>query len=110
MIRPPCGDWSRIMRNAALAHKNAPFRFTATTWVHWSQVKSPKFVLGTLPPALLNSTSNRPYAALVAANSASTWAGSVTSVGTTRVCPAAAPASATVSSNASRRRPVSTTA
>ncbi len=58
MMRPPFGVWSRIIRNAALATRNAPLRLTSTTVRHWSQVNSPKLVLGTLPPALLNSTSS----------------------------------------------------
>ena len=36
MIRPPCGVWSRIMRNAVLAHRNIAFRFTCTTRSHIS--------------------------------------------------------------------------
>ena len=109
MIRPPRGVWSRIMRNAALATRKQPLRLTATTLVHCSQVKSPKLVLGTLPPALLNSTSSRPNLSLMAANRASTWAGWVTSVGTARVRPAAVPARLAVSASASARRPASTT-
>ena len=30
MIRPPCGSWRRITRNASLVHRNAPVRLTAT--------------------------------------------------------------------------------
>src|SRR4051794_23541965 len=46
MIRPPCGFCSFIIRKAALAQRKQPFRFTFTTCVHCSQVKSPKLVLG----------------------------------------------------------------
>ena len=63
---------------------------------------------GAFTPALLNSTSSRPNASLVRANSACTEAWSVTSVGTASAWPAGAPASAIVSSSASARRPAST--
>ncbi len=60
------------MRKAALAHRNIASRLIAQTLRHISKVKSPKLVLGTLPPALLNSVSNRPKVAFTLANSAST--------------------------------------
>ncbi len=64
-------------------------------------------MLGTSPPALLNSMSTRPNFSPIAANSAATWAGSVTSVGTASVCPPVAMRA--VSSSASLRRPASAT-
>ena len=61
------------MRNAWFAHMNIASKFTATTRRHISQVKSPKFVVGTLPPALLNSMSTRPNFSFTAANAAITF-------------------------------------
>ena len=61
-----------------------------------------------LMPALLNSTSTRPKRASVAANSASTCAGCMTSVGTASSA-SPPPACATTCSSASARRPASTT-
>src|SRR5208337_2100080 len=107
MIRPPCGDWSRIARNAALAHRNMPSRLTAATRRHCSNVRSPKLVLGTLPPALLKSASSRPASACTRANRLATESGSLTSARTAiGLPPVAIPA---VSSSASARRPASAT-
>jgi len=107
MMRPPCGVWSRIMRKAALAHRNIAFRLTATTCCQPSHVMSPKLVVGTLPPALLNSMSTRPNFSFTAANKAATCAGSVTSVGTASVVPPVARLA--VSSSIAARRPARAT-
>jgi hypothetical protein len=58
---------------------------------------------------LLNSRSTRPKRVAVSSKSASTEAGSVTSVGTTTAASRGASLSAIVSSSASARRPASTT-
>ena len=77
-----------------------PFRLVSTTRFHCSSGKSSSGAAAAPTPALLNSRSTRPQALTVAANSASTEAGSVTSVGTASARPAA-PASATTSSSGS---------
>ena len=39
MIRPPRGDWSRMIRNASCVHRNAPVRLVSTTAFHRSSVE-----------------------------------------------------------------------
>jgi hypothetical protein len=59
-------------------------------------------------PALLNNRSTRPHAFTVAANKASTDAGSVTSVGTASALPGASASVATCSSGSLRRPAIAT--
>ncbi len=54
----------------------------STTFFHCSNVRSSRLIPGAPTPALLNSTSRRPYASLVRANRLPTARGSATSVGT----------------------------
>ena len=60
MIRPPCGDCSRISRKAAAAIRKAPSRLTETTLRQSSKLMSPASAGAMLAPALLNTTSSRP--------------------------------------------------
>ena len=87
-----------------------PVRLISTTFFQVSYGRSSIGVAGAPMPALLNSTSQRPKVSLVLANSALTEAGSLTSVGTTRLCPLVLTPSAAVSSSLSCRRPASATA
>src|SRR5262245_5591068 len=110
MIRPPCGRWPFMILNASCVHKNAPVRFVSRTARHWSQLRSSMGMAGALIPALLNSKSKRAKWSSVLANKARTLAGSVTSAHTTSAREPAFPASFTVDSSLSTRRPASTTA
>src|SRR3954452_15461574 len=105
MMRPPCGVWLFIIRNASRAHRNAPVRLTSTTERHCSTVRSSMVAPGTLMPALLKSTSRRPNSFAAAAKSRATESGSVTSVGTAIARPDPARPALAVSSSISGRRP-----
>ena len=109
MIRPPCGDWSRIMRNAALAHRNMPFRLTATTERpllpgEVAEIGARHVAAGVVEQHVEPAE----FRGFIAANSAATCVG-IASRRWAR--PACVPAFAmpAVSSSASLRRPASTT-
>src|SRR5271166_1040949 len=89
MIRPPCGSWCFICRNAACAHRNEPVRLVSMTALHTSGGTSSSGAPVPNVPALLTRTSTRPQRATTAANSAPTDSADRTSAGTTRVSPAA---------------------
>ena len=110
MMRPPRGCWVFIRRTAPCAHKNAPVRFVSMTLRHCTSESSSNGTPGTLTPALLNKTSNRPNTSLMRAKSARTEDSSVTSVGTTSQSAAGAPDSCAVAWRASGLRPARTTA
>src|ERR671935_68220 len=76
MMRPPIGFCSFIMRNACWVHKNVPWTIEPMTPFQRSQARS-SISEAAPKPALLNSTSSRPKAALVLANKFSTEAGSL---------------------------------
>ena len=108
MIRPPMGSCAFMILIASWVQRNVPVRFVSTTRCQSSYVRSSIGTRGAPWPALLNSTSSRPKASVVLANSARTDSGFPTSVWTARMA-ASAPASRTVSSSGSMRRPAMTT-
>jgi len=77
MIRPPRPPAS-MCRAASRAHRNTPVMLTATTLFQSSRDSS---VVGrrSAIPALLKSTSTRPWRFITSSNAAFTWDSSVTS-------------------------------
>ena len=104
MMRPPRGSWRFMIRSASRVQRNMPVRLTSTTLCHCSRERSSSGAGGTLPPALLKSTSKRPKRSAIAPNAASTAASSVTSDGGIRQRSGTFERSA-VSSSADLRRP-----
>src|SRR3954452_13225239 len=92
---------------ASCEHTNSAVRFVSTTSFHFSTGSSWNGTGGAPIPALLNSTSRRPYFSFTLANNARIASTSFTSVGTISVSPL--PSLATASSG-SLRRPTSVTA
>ena len=84
MIRPPCGTWWRMIRNASRAQKNDPLRFAPTTAIHLSIDSSSGVTAGVPDPALLNNRSSRPHARSTSPNAAATAPASATSAANTR--------------------------
>src|SRR6185437_5959618 len=109
MMRPPCGCWFRITRNASRVQRNAPVRFTATTLFHASSSRASMSTLGAPIPALLNSRSSRPCLSTTALKRLRTLASSVTSVGIASRLPVNADPRARVSSSVVWCRPARTT-
>ena len=107
MIRPPCGSWRRITRNASLVHRNAPVRLTSTTAFHSLRSSSSISVAQAPRPALLKSRSTRPYLFTARANRLWTEVGSVTSA-TPQSMPSSG-CSATRAVSGPTRRPATTT-
>src|SRR5712675_250844 len=109
MMRPPIGFWSFMMRKACCVHRKVPWTIEPMTPLHLAHSRSSIWAAAP-KPALLNKTSSRPKVALVLANSASTEARSLTSVGTPSVLTCIASISPTTALSGSGRRPATTTA
>src|ERR1043165_5886770 len=102
MMRPPRGLWSFMILKASCVHTNNAVRFVSTTSFHFSTGNSWNGTGGAPMPALLNSTSSRPYLSFTVANSARMASTLVTSVGTAMPLP---PPSFRTASSGSLRRP-----
>src|SRR4051812_32035346 len=106
-MRPPRGVWAFMVLMASCEQTKSAGRFVSTTSFHFSTGSSSNGTGGAPMPALLNSTSRRPYFSFTLANIARIASTSLTSVGTMKASPF--PSFATASSG-SLRRPTSVTA
>ena len=70
MMRPPRGSCAFMILIASCVQRNKPVRLVSTTFFQVSSGRSSIGIAGAPMPALLNSTSRRPNASLVFANSA----------------------------------------
>ena len=108
-IRPPRGSCFFIALIACCVQRKAPVRFTSTTDLHCSKVRSSRGTGGAPEPALLNRRSNRPNVSTVVSKRSLTDFGSLTSVGTPSIRAPSFDPSATTASKGSFRRPATTT-
>ena len=98
-----------MIRKAFCVQRNGPVRLVATTRFQSSKVRSSSGTPGALVPALLNTVSRWPNFFTVASNRFLTDMGSHTSVARHSDFSAAMPLLATLSCNASMRRPARAT-